>query len=308
MQVILLDTRYLRSPLKKRDKTAPDAGPYLPSDDPNATFLGETQWKWLEEQLKVPAKLRILASSIQVVAEDHGWEKWMNFPRERERLFKLIRDTKANGVVLISGDRHLAELSLMDAGIGYPLYDLTSSGLNQASSRWRPLEENKHRVSTMNVGNNFGLIAIDWDRPEPLISLQIRDEDGDITIQQKVSLGLLQPGGLKEKVSAVPKIVDTGAPLSAEEIKKRVNEKVTLELTVQATGMSTTLLFLNSAPDRRSRGQLHGGAGEGGCGRLQASGHHGPAGALQGQDDSRHWNALTLPRAAADQGGGSETD
>ena len=25
----------------------------------------------------------------------------------------------------LSGDRHLAELSMMDAGVGYPIYDLT---------------------------------------------------------------------------------------------------------------------------------------------------------------------------------------
>ena len=59
----------------------------------------------------------------------------MNFPHERERLYKLLRDTRAGGVVLLSGDRHLAELSVTDAGLGYPLFDLTSSGLNQGSPK-----------------------------------------------------------------------------------------------------------------------------------------------------------------------------
>ena len=96
-------------------------------------MLGDTQWAWLEQQLIVPARLRIFVSSIQVVAQDHGFEKWMNFPLERERLYKLLKDTKAARVVALSGDRHLAELSMMDAGLGYPLYDLTSSGLTEAS-------------------------------------------------------------------------------------------------------------------------------------------------------------------------------
>ncbi len=252
VQVILLDTRYHRSPLKKRDKVAPDEGPYVPTDDPKATFLGETQWRWLEEQLKEPAQLRILASSIQVIAEDHGWEKWMNIPHERERLFKLLKETKASGVIIISGDRHLAELSEMDAGVGYPLYDLTSSGLNQASSRWRPVEVNRHRVGTMPFGNNFGLITVDWDRADPRVSLQVRDEDGDVTLQQKFPLSVLQPGRLADKVSAAPKLADTGTPLTAEEVKKRLNQKVTLEFTVQATGASAALVFLNSATDRRA--------------------------------------------------------
>ncbi len=81
---------------------------------------------------------------------------------------------------------------MIDAGIGYPLYDLTSSGLNQAARAWRPLEVNRHRVATMNWGDNFGVVAIDWDRPDPRISLQVRDIDGDIRIQQKISLSVLR--------------------------------------------------------------------------------------------------------------------
>src|SRR5262249_15601035 len=182
VQVILLDTRYFRGPLKKREKFVPGEGPYVPNTDPAATFLGETQWQWLEEQLRVPAEIRIIASSIQVVAEDHGFEKWMNMPLQRERLYKLIRDTKATGVFFISGDRHGAALSMMDGGVGYPLYDLTSSGINQASKRWRTFETNRHRIATMNVGDNFGMIVIDWDRPDPRLSLQIHDDEGDVTI------------------------------------------------------------------------------------------------------------------------------
>jgi alkaline phosphatase D len=193
VQVIMLDTRYFRSsPLASNRLALLSRGPYVPNPDPNTTILGEAQWRWLAEQLKVPAEIRLVVSSIQVVAEDHGWEKWMNFPHERERLFKLLRDTGAQGVILLSGDRHLAELSMMDAGVGYPIYDLTSSGFNQAAKSWRPLEVNRHRVATMNWGDNFGVIAIDWDRADPRISLQIRDVEGDITIQQKINLSTIR--------------------------------------------------------------------------------------------------------------------
>ena len=192
VQVILLDTRYFRSPLKRDPRGLISRGPYVSNPNTSTTVLGEDQWRWLGEQLRVPAEVRILASSIQVVAEDHGWEKWMNFPHERERLFKLIRDSGAEGLIILSGDRHLAELSMMDAGVGYPIYDLTASGLNQAARAWRPLEANRHRVATMNWDDHFGVIAIEWDRPDPRISLQIRDADGDIRINQKISLGNLR--------------------------------------------------------------------------------------------------------------------
>lgn len=253
VQLILLDTRYFRSPLLKKAKSFPGVGPYLPDTDVKKTMLGEAQWTWLEEQLRKPAKVRILASSIQVVPEDHGWEKWMNFPHERERLFKLIRDTKAAGIVCISGDRHLAELSQMDAGIGYPLFDLTSSGLTMASPKWRALEVNRHRVATMNHGNNFGFLSIDWTRKDPIISMQIRDEVGDVMIQEKIPLSVLQPGRLKIKDApaiAGPKL--NGQPITNELVKELLGKDVTLVMTVQATGAAKKgdLVFLNSTADR----------------------------------------------------------
>lgn len=253
VQVILLDTRYFRSPLKKRAKKIGGEGPYEPSADTKATMLGDAQWQWLETQLKVPAKVRILMSSVQVVAQDHAWEKWMNFPHERDRLYQLIKDTKAAGVVAVSGDRHLAELSMMDAGIGYPLYDVTSSGLTEASQKWRKFEANRHRVATMNWGNNFGLITIDWSKPDPLLRLQIRDAVGEVTIQEKVSLSLLQPGAIKSKpVAGVVRL--NGMVMTPDLVKELLKKEVTLEMKVVATGETKKgdLIFLNSSVDRTS--------------------------------------------------------
>ncbi len=182
VQVILLDTRYFRSKLKRAPKRPKGRGPYIDDDDTNKTMLGEAQWKWLGEQLRKPAELRIIASSIQVVPQHHGWEYWQNFPHERRRLFKLIGDTKANGVVFISGDRHHAEISRLPAddkenGAGYPLIDVTSSSLNQAGGgNFR--ERNDHRLGD-NFGQlNFATIDIDWTKSNPAVQFDIRDIKG----------------------------------------------------------------------------------------------------------------------------------
>ncbi len=193
VQVILLDTRWSRGPLPRERKPDGKPGRYLPVEDPTVPMLGAEQWAWLAERLREPAELRLLVSSIQVIAEDHGYETWANLPRERERLFRTIREAKATGVVFLSGDRHLAELSLMDGNVGYPLYDLTSSAINRSARRWRPLEVNRHRVATMNVGDNFGVVAVDWDAKDPLVRLEIRDAAGDARIVQKLPLSLLRP-------------------------------------------------------------------------------------------------------------------
>jgi alkaline phosphatase D len=196
VQVILLDTRYFRSRLV-------GGKPYAANNDPAATILGPAQWRWFEEQLRQPADLRLVVSSIQVVSQDHGGEKWMNIPHERRRLYELIRDTKANGVIFLSGDRHFADLSVMDGGVGYPLFDLTSSGLTQAARAWRPLLPNTQRVAGMSFGTNFGLIAIDWAKPDPIASLQIHDEAGDVRINQKLPLSILRPAKAATKPASL---------------------------------------------------------------------------------------------------------
>ncbi|WP_020471182.1 alkaline phosphatase D family protein [Zavarzinella formosa] len=249
VQVILLDTRYFRSKLKKG--TAPLPGmrglPYVPNTDPGATFLGEEQWKWLEAQLKQPAEIRLLGSSVQVVSEDHPFEKWMNIPAEREKLFKVIRDANAGGVIVLSGDRHLAEISMLPKGIGYPLYDITSSGFNQGFQGWRAVEKNSHLVAAMPHGNNFGLVTIDWmATPSPRISLQVRDEEGEIAIKDTLPLHLLKPGPAVAELPVKPK---EGA-ISPRDALKKKGEKVVVEMKVQATGSSKTRIFLNSEKNR----------------------------------------------------------
>ena len=204
VQVILLDTRWFRGPLRKmtkeelraaRAETGRTAGRYLPDGDSDSSVLGEEQWAWLADELRKPAELRLLVSSIQVVATDHGWEKWGNLPKERKRLLDLIRDT-ATQVVILSGDRHSADISMLppetDGGPFYPIYDVTSSGLNQTGL---PAEPNRYRVAGGEVYSqpNFGWIAIDWSAEDPAVKLEIRDLDGKVVREVSTTLGTLKP-------------------------------------------------------------------------------------------------------------------
>ena len=240
VQVVVLDTRYFRSPLKKgKFDPATRITPYLPNTDADATVLGAEQWKWLEEQLKKPAEVRLLVSSIQVVPDEHPFEKWATFPKERERLYALLNSTGANGVLILSGDRHHAEVSVETKAIGYPLYDVTSSGFNQATKNWRAPEKNSYRVAGMPYGDNFGFLTIDWSGDDPRVAVQIRDEDGDATCGFKVRLSTLKGSG----PAVVPKLPD--GVLSPADAAKKVGEKVTVQFAVQSVGGKANL-YLNS--------------------------------------------------------------
>src|SRR5262249_51207828 len=116
---------------------------------------------------------------------------------------------------------------------------------NQASQTYRPPEKNRHRVATMSWGNHFGFVEIDWTRDDPLIRLQIRDEEGQMAFQHKVPLSALVA---TEDKSDKP--VGAGA-LSTADAKKKIGEKLTVEMTVQSTGSAGKRVFLNSEKNRR---------------------------------------------------------
>ena len=247
VQVILLDTRYFRSPLKKgvfdpRTRITP----YLPNTDDGATMLGDEQWKWLAEQLKKPAEVRLLVSSVQVISDEHPFEKWTNMPKEREKLYATLNASGANGVLILSGDRHLADISVDTAAVGYPLYDITSSGFNQATKNWRAPQPNAKRVGGMPYGDNFGFIRIDWSGDDPRIAVQLRDEDGDAAAGFKVRLNTLKGNG----PVAAPKL--PAGVLSPADAAKKPGETVTVQFAVQSTGGKGTL-YLNSNKDFRAK-------------------------------------------------------
>jgi alkaline phosphatase D len=259
VQVIMLDGRYHRSPIAQEPfnpKTRIAA--YIPNTDPAATFLGEEQWAWLEEQLKKPADLRLIGSGIQVLSEEHPFEKWANIPHERERLFKLIRDTQANGVVILSGDRHHGELSLAPAAVGYPLYDITASGFNQAFRSWRAPEPNRYRVATVPSGNHFGLLVIDWEAEGgPHVSLQLRDEAGEILVRHTIPLKILthNPQVVASGTNTQP--VPAGVLTPAAAVQK-VGEEVTVQFVVKSARRleDSSRLFLNSLENFRNDGNF----------------------------------------------------
>ncbi|MFW5760411.1 MAG: alkaline phosphatase D family protein [Cyclobacteriaceae bacterium] len=179
IKIILLDTRYFRDSLQKSEVRGRR---YEPSE--TGTMLGEQQWQWLSGELQNPGDINIIGSSIQVISQEHGWEKWHNFPHERERLLSLIAESDAPNVFFITGDRHIAEISRMRwPEIDYPLYDITSSGLTHT---WAHAEDepNQHRVDSLVARLNYGLIKISKQEENLSIQVDIRGEEDALYLQQ----------------------------------------------------------------------------------------------------------------------------
>lgn len=190
IQIILLDTRYFRSPLIKRPHPATMQTRYLPNPSLAATVLGHDQWLWLERQLNEPADIRIIASSIQVLPQVPRGESWNNFPHERHRLLHLVGQAKAQHIVFITGDVHYAEISRLQLSPQRTLHEVCASSLNQGwkaitATRPAPLP-NLHRLDQYFSDDNFGLIEIDWSTTPPKLDLQIRDRQNQAVLKSEV--------------------------------------------------------------------------------------------------------------------------
>lgn len=178
VKVILLDSRYHRDELQRINRV------YQVNE--TGDILGEAQWKWLENELRnSKAQVHIIGNGIQVLPEEHAFEKWANFPEARKRLLNLIADTKAPGVILISGDRHIAEISKTELpGLHYPLYEVTSSGMTHVYSG-NNVEPNKYRVGSLVNQLNFGVLQFNWGA-NVKVEMQIRGKDDEILLSESV--------------------------------------------------------------------------------------------------------------------------
>lgn len=195
IQVLLLDVRTFRSDVLLYDTAAklprdhyfyrPDYKPHVSTD---SSLLGEEQWKWLGEELKKPADLRLICSGSQFAIEYNGYEAWANFPHEQKKMLELIKLTKANGVLFLTGDVHYAEISRLEEPGLYPLYDVTASGI---TSTWDFATLNKNRIEGPVMDNHYGLLTIEWIK-DPVIKMEIIDKFRNTRIEYTINKSQIQ--------------------------------------------------------------------------------------------------------------------
>ena len=158
---IFLDTRFFRSKLKGKKSN------YIENIEPDATILGNAQWAWLENELKSDFDFLFIFSSIQIIAKDHRFEKWSNFPIERAKLFELLEQFN-DKTILFSGDRHRAGIYRKNG-----IIELTSSSMNKPGSSFS--ETDSYLIGKTYPQENYGVLEI----LENTIHIKIKDIKGN---------------------------------------------------------------------------------------------------------------------------------
>lgn len=173
LKLILLDTRYFRS-LLQTDSDSDKR--YKPWQNGEGSILGKAQWQWFENELKTStADYHIIVSSIQVWADEHGFETWGNFPHEVDKLKELINQYRPKNLIILSGDRHISEFSQQNLkNYKYPILDFTSSGLTHAYSKFNS-EENSDRIGNVVAEISYGLLKYNFEQKSVLLEMRNQD-------------------------------------------------------------------------------------------------------------------------------------
>ncbi len=139
-------------------------------------LLGDEQWMWLQGELsRSTADLLIIGSSLNVSSPIVGFgaEGWQEYGAERKRLYNLI-DATQKPTIILSGDRHFAELSLTRMASGLPVYEVMSSGLTHSFGAKLP---HPGRLGEIEGRKNYGHLGIEWTSIGPAVTMQIRSTE-----------------------------------------------------------------------------------------------------------------------------------
>lgn len=199
VEVFLTDDRFWRDP---------DSLP----DSPSKTVLGAAQKAWLKEGLEdSDARVKIVAVGHQVLADYHEWESYAMFAHERRELIDWIREQRIEGVVFVSGDRHLSELMRWEPDGLYPLYEFTASPVANRFFQTGLELPNPIRVAGYGASANYGLIRIDTTVPEGRITFIVKDVEGREVVRHETSIGDLEFAAFSDP-GAAPGAGGSGSP------------------------------------------------------------------------------------------------
>jgi alkaline phosphatase D len=167
VDVFMLDTRFNRQPNKL--------------DAKDKELLGERQWRWLEGELRdSTASFKIIVSGMQLLAEYHAYESWAMFDSEKQRLLNYVNDNKINGVVLLSGDRHIGEILRDDLVLDYPLIEFTSSPLAAGVGGSTSDEIATRRIANSEItAEHFGILDFDFSGTDPTLIYSAMGQHGE---------------------------------------------------------------------------------------------------------------------------------
>lgn len=166
-EFFLTDNRFYR---------APNA-----DQNPQKDYFGPEQLQWLKDSLiSSDARFKIIAVGNQVLNTQNPSENMYTYQKEYQNLLDWLANSRIQGVILLSGDRHHSEMLKLERPGLYPLYEWTVSPLT--SNFYPPFPEEVDLAvripGSLFLGRNFGLLQLSGPPEDRQISFSLRDAQG----------------------------------------------------------------------------------------------------------------------------------
>ena len=186
VDIFLLDDRWFRSN---------DALPDSINDMPNSEkkMLGIQQIEWFRNaiagsQSDPNINFRIIALGSQVLNPLSTVDCLRHYPAEYAELMKILGDLKIEGVIFLTGDRHLSEIIKQDRQNAYPLYDITTSPLTAGPNKWHGNQvNNPFRIDGIDGIQSYARFNISGPAADRWLKVEFLDKTGQIKTSWQIS-------------------------------------------------------------------------------------------------------------------------
>lgn len=171
VDIFMLDGRYYRT---NEDAESP-------------SMLGPAQKEWLFEGLRAStATFKLIASGVPFPdgAKPGAWpwrsDTWEGYPDEREEIFSFIEEERIDGVVLLAGDRHRADVWRIERDEGYDLHEFQNARLTNVHTHESVEGRARHYpLYSYNERPHFGRLRFDTTGADPSITYDIINIRGE---------------------------------------------------------------------------------------------------------------------------------
>jgi len=172
----LLDNRTYRTPNKR--KTG------------EKTQLGEEQLQWLFDNLASSySKFKFVVMGGQLLSTSGVYEAYTNygFEKERQRIIDFIQEEDIKNVIILSGDVHFSEVSVLKEDGKPTIWEITSSPLNSGVNTNALEQENSLRITeSVIMQRNYTKISVAGNKEERHLEVNYFDTNGKLIYKMEI--------------------------------------------------------------------------------------------------------------------------
>ncbi len=145
-----------------------------------AGMFGKEQLQWLRQEIAGAGnKIVVFASGTQVLSDRDDSEALRSYPEEFKALIEALEQRKSPSIIL-SGDRHYAELLQSRTPNDVVLFEATSSPIAAEFRRPSDIGTESERIALVAEKRNFGLLHIPEKGEKGAIRVEIRGEHNEV--------------------------------------------------------------------------------------------------------------------------------